>query len=332
MSDKEKKNRQEDSPFREWLSDNLRYLVLAIAILLIIVLIVMITALMRQEGTGKTDSGASESGPDIIIMSEKITESETQTEAGAMSTEKATEKLTEKQNAVTEKQTEKQSAVTEKLTEKTDVKAAEKQPSASVSKTTGKETAATEKTTEKQTSQKSSASNGVGTSDLDNVLAGQTEDTTPSAKENVILAGGSSSASGNTSSITNLDTGRSVGTYSGHVTPKASSDENAASGGESAGMAENTGSGEESSGSTDQKETDSQEVYIPETPETPETPAPTTATILSACYIRSYPDYGDNIIASLYGGETVTYYGIEEGWAKIEVNGITGYIGPRFIG
>lgn len=329
MSDKEKKNRQEDSPFREWLSDNLRYLVLAIAILLIIVLIVMITALMRQEGTGKTDSGASESGPDIIIMSEKITESETQTEAGAMSTEKVTEKQTEKQNAVTEKQTEKQSAVTEKLTEKTDVKAAEKQPSASVSKTTGKETAATEKTTEKQTSQKSSASNGVGTSDLDNVLAGRTEDTTPSAKENVILAGGSSSASGNTSSVTNLDTGRSVGTYSGHVTPKASSDENAASGGESAGMAENTGSGEESSGSTDQKETDSQEVYIPETPETP---APTTATILSACYIRSYPDYGDNIIASLYGGETVTYYGIEEGWAKIEVNGITGYIGPRFIG
>jgi uncharacterized protein YgiM (DUF1202 family) len=53
--------------------------------------------------------------------------------------------------------------------------------------------------------------------------------------------------------------------------------------------------------------------------------------VISACNIRSYPDYGDNVIGGLGGGETVLFYGEEAGWYKIEYNGIVGYIGPRFL-
>ena len=37
------------------------------------------------------------------------------------------------------------------------------------------------------------------------------------------------------------------------------------------------------------------------------------------------------VIGQLYGGETVLFYGLEEGWDKIECNGIVGYIGPKFL-
>ena len=65
--------------------------------------------------------------------------------------------------------------------------------------------------------------------------------------------------------------------------------------------------------------------------ETAPVPSPTYRTVISACNIRSYPDYGDNVIGGLGGGETVLFYGEEAGWYKIEYNGIVGYIGPRFL-
>jgi uncharacterized protein YgiM (DUF1202 family) len=66
-------------------------------------------------------------------------------------------------------------------------------------------------------------------------------------------------------------------------------------------------------------------------PEPEPAPQPSYRTVVSACNIRSYPDYGDNVIGSLGGGESVLFYGEEAGWYKIEYNGVVGYIGPRFL-
>ncbi len=55
-------------------------------------------------------------------------------------------------------------------------------------------------------------------------------------------------------------------------------------------------------------------------------------TILSTCNLRSYPDYGDNVIGELYAGQTVEFLGEEAGWYKVSVNGTVGYIGPKFLG
>ena len=125
-----------------------------------------------------------------------------------------------------------------------------------------------------------------------------------------------------------MDTGNSVGSYSGSVSSlqdSSSSSSPSSGSGEDAieilpgsSSSSSAGTGEDGSGSSSGSYT-------------PETSAPVTATITSACNIRSYPDYGDNVIGSLYGGESVTYYGIEGGWAKIEYSGVTGYIGPQFI-
>ncbi len=59
---------------------------------------------------------------------------------------------------------------------------------------------------------------------------------------------------------------------------------------------------------------------------------PTYATIVSTCYLRSYDDYGDNIIMEVYGGQTVEVLSNPGGWAYISVDGVTGYVGSQFIG
>ena len=51
----------------------------------------------------------------------------------------------------------------------------------------------------------------------------------------------------------------------------------------------------------------------------------------SRCKYANHRLHGDNVIGQLYGGETVLFYGLEEGWDKIECNGIVGYIGPKFL-
>ena len=49
------------------------------------------------------------------------------------------------------------------------------------------------------------------------------------------------------------------------------------------------------------------------------------------CYLRSEPDYGDNIIGEYYGGTTVEFLGDAGGWYRVRVNGQTGYMGARFF-
>lgn len=55
-------------------------------------------------------------------------------------------------------------------------------------------------------------------------------------------------------------------------------------------------------------------------------------TIISPCNLRSYPDYGDNVIGECYAGQTVEFLGEEAGWYKISADGTVGYIGPKFLG
>lgn len=71
---------------------------------------------------------------------------------------------------------------------------------------------------------------------------------------------------------------------------------------------------------------------VPETqaPQT-EAPQPTYLTMTGTCYLRSAPDYGDNILGTYQAGTTVLFYGPEEGWYKVEVDGMVGYMGPKFF-
>ena len=176
-----------------------------------------------------------------------------------------------------------------------------------------------------------------------------------------MLVSGGSSSGGHSSSVTNMDTGTTIGTFHGTgstltaPSPSAASEASAASGtvttseaalgtDASAGDTDSSG-GLVSVGTSVSEQNDSGwngesgdlsgneiEIIGAQTPETAApAPSPVYRTVASACNIRSYPDYGDNVIGGLGGGETVLFYGEEAGWYKIEYNGIVGYIGPRFL-
>ena len=146
------------------------------------------------------------------------------------------------------------------------------------------------------------------------------------------LVSGGSSTGNNRASVTNIDTGTTIGTYhnsgsSLNAAPAASSGpvQDQAGDMDASGGLVSVGDDQQGwDGSSNEVEIVGQEYEEP-------APNPTYRTIISACNIRSYPDYGDNVIGGLGGGETVLFYGEEAGWYKIEYNGIVGYIGPRFL-
>ena len=158
-----------------------------------------------------------------------------------------------------------------------------------------------------------------------------------SARVTVLVTGGSST-SGNRASVTNIDTGNTIGTYrrvanTGSVFPTINTGSTANTGTTNTGVTDySDGLIQPADGSVtvDSSTVDvaAQQEVVPVAPPAPE---PEYRTVVSACNIRSYPDYGDNVIGGLYGGETVLFYGLEEGWDKIEYNGIVGYIGPKFL-
>ncbi len=159
--------------------------------------------------------------------------------------------------------------------------------------------------------------------------------TTP-VKRVTALVSGSSTSGNNRASITNLDTGTTIGTYHNSGKSLSSAGSTTSETTASAGDTDNSGGIVSSGGSTDSSWSDTSgssdvEIIGQQTPETAAAPEPTYRTVISACYIRSYPDYGDNVIGSLGGGESVLFYGEEGGWYKIECNGVVGYIGPRFL-
>lgn len=77
------------------------------------------------------------------------------------------------------------------------------------------------------------------------------------------------------------------------------------------------------------------EVIQPEYQETvtveTDPPKPVYLTLNGACYMRSYPDYGDNIIGQYDAGTTVQFLADVGGWYEVSVDGQVGYMGARFF-
>ena len=94
-----------------------------------------------------------------------------------------------------------------------------------------------------------------------------------------------------------------------------------------------TNAGTNGTGADEQTETPVSETQAPETqaPETQASYQPVYMTVVSECYLRSTPEYGDNILTSLYSGTVVEFLDNDTGWAHVRVNGMTGYMGGRFL-
>ena len=69
------------------------------------------------------------------------------------------------------------------------------------------------------------------------------------------------------------------------------------------------------------------------TPETqpPTEPEPIYKTLTGSCYLRSGPGYEYEIIGEYMYGTTVEFRGEVEGWYEVQVDGMIGYMGPRFF-
>ena len=69
------------------------------------------------------------------------------------------------------------------------------------------------------------------------------------------------------------------------------------------------------------------------TPETqpPTEPEPVYKTLTGSCYLRSGPGYEYEIIGESMYGTTVEFRGEVEGWYEVQVDGMIGYMGPRFF-
>ena len=319
-----------------------------------------------EEAAPETETKAKEEAE-----TEKKDEAETEAKEEA-ETEKKEEARTEaKEKAETEKKEEaeteakekaenedKEKAETEKKAEarskedkETETESESETETASEEKTSQKTDRKTGKTTTSSTEKTVKAPSRAGGTTESAALAGFGAETekesstdsgtitvTSSAGVNRItaLVSGGSSSAGNRASVTNIDTGTTIGTYH-----NSGSNLNASAGSSSISTQGQTGDTDNSGGLVSVGGSDQGweepsydgsgdiEIVGQETPET--APSPTYRTIVSACNIRSYPDYGDNVIGGLGGGETVLFYGEEAGWYKIEYNGIVGYIGPRFL-
>ena len=96
-----------------------------------------------------------------------------------------------------------------------------------------------------------------------------------------------------------------------------------------------TNAGTNGTGADEQTETPVSETQAVQTQtQAPETQAPyqpVYMTVVSECYLRSTPEYGDNILTSLYSGTVVEFLDNDTGWAHVRVNGMTGYMGGRFL-
>ena len=94
-----------------------------------------------------------------------------------------------------------------------------------------------------------------------------------------------------------------------------------------------TNAGTNGTGADEQTETPVSETQAVQTqaPETQASYQPEYMTVVSECYLRSTPEYGDNILTSLYSGTVVEFLDNDTGWVHVRVNGMTGYMGGRFL-
>ena len=94
-----------------------------------------------------------------------------------------------------------------------------------------------------------------------------------------------------------------------------------------------TNAGTNGTGADEQTETPVSETQAVQTqaPETQASYQPVYMTVVSECYLRSTPEYGDNILTFLYSGTVVEFLDNDTGWVHVRVNGMTGYMGGRFL-
>ena len=296
-------SKHEEHPFKEWLSDNLRYLVLIVCIALGIVAIASgvrvyqsfhrQSAAKDEQSTDQTitiiSQGKNESG---VTVSRQTVRKEPETEKETAATEKQTETETKKQ---TEKQTETETQKqTEKQTETETKKQTEKQTETETKRQTEKQTETeTKKQTEKQT------------------------ETQKQTEEIDTLKRYSSAATLYADEESNIRSGPGTG-YSVIGTAQA-------------------GDPLTVTGETDKWyliRYDGQNAYIAKslTASSYTPPEPVYRTITSACNVRSDPSYGDNVIVSdLPAGTQVEYLG-GSGWCEIKLSdGTVGYVGEKFL-
>ena len=296
-------SKHEEHPFKEWLSDNLRYLVLIVCIALGIVAIASgvrvyqsfhrQSAAKDEQSTDQTitiiSQGKNESG---VTVSRQTVRKEPETEKETAATEKQTETETKKQ---TEKQTETETKKqTEKQTETETKKQTEKQTETETKRQTEKQTETeTKKQTEKQT------------------------ETQKQTEEIDTLKRYSSAATLYADEESNIRSGPGTG-YSVIGTAQA-------------------GDPLTVTGETDKWyliRYDGQNAYIAKslTASSYTPPEPVYRTITSACNVRSDPSYGDNVIVSdLPAGTQVEYLG-GSGWCEIKLSdGTVGYVGEKFL-
>lgn len=100
---------------------------------------------------------------------------------------------------------------------------------------------------------------------------------------------------------------------------------------------ESTESGNNSVQAAAQPETKAIPEPTPETEpptEAPETepPAPVYKTMTGTCYLRAEPSREAAILGEYWAGTTVEFLGEVSGWYKVQVDGMVGYMGPRFFG
>ena len=319
------------------------------------------TKAKEEAETEKKDEAETEAKEES--ETEKKEEAETEAKEKAETEDKEKAETEDKEKAETEKkeevetearketETEKKAEARTKEDKETETESESETETASEEKTSQKTDRKTGKTTTSSTEKTVKAPSRAGGTTESAALAGFGAETekesstdsgtitvTSSAGVNRItaLVSGGSSSAGNRASVTNIDTGTTIGTYH-----NSGSNLNASAGSSSISTQGQTGDTDNSGGLVSVGGSDQGweepsndgsgdiEIVGQETPET--APSPTYRTIVSACNIRSYPDYGDNVIGGLGGGETVLFYGEEAGWYKIEYNGIVGYIGPRFL-
>ncbi len=289
--------------FKEWISDNLRYLVLILALAMAIFAIILGLRLynaISQEDHQQTPAteAASERGDTIVILNSE--------------TEPVTEKTTE---AVTE-------AKTEKVTESETASEKESETEKSAVKMTER---GTEKKTQPQRQSETTAAQSETTKQPDIVI----EDPEAEQKENVTVQPTTTRQTEEIDTLENMQTTTKYAATELNIRSGPGTNYRIIAGAEA-------GEGVTVTGQTNewyQVKTDNGTGYIYKglLENEPVYIEPTYATINSGCYIRSEADYGDNIIGELYGGEQVEVIGSPDGWAKISVNGITGYVGAKFL-
>ena len=174
-------SKHEEHPFKEWLSDNLRYLVLIVCIALGIVAIASgvrvyqsfhrQSAAKDEQSTDQTitiiSQGENESG---VTVSRQTVRKEPETEKETAATEKQTETETKKQ---TEKQTETETKKqTEKQTETETKKQTEKQAETETKKQTEKQTETQKQTEEIDTLKRYSSAATLYADEESNIRSG----------------------------------------------------------------------------------------------------------------------------------------------------------------